>query len=129
MKDIGTKYIKEFDMRNCDIAELDGFVRHGGGDYWSEMGNWIYGYVDDKITPIPDYFNDLNAIKRAIGKLPFSKKEWLYLVELPRIIGVPINSLVDAWWKIQTPTMLFDATSEQLSQAYLNTFKQLELEE
>ena len=123
------KYIKEFDMRNCDIAELDGFVRHGGGEHWSDLGGYLHGYVNNKIRLIPDYFNDLNAIKGAIGKLPFSKKEWLYLVELPRIIGVPINPLGDAWWKIQTPTMLLDATSEQLSQAYLNTFKKLELKE
>lgn len=68
-----------------------------------------------------NYPEDLNAMHEAIASLPSSRQEWLWLVELPKIIGLPAIADGDSWWRIQCPELLFSATAAQLAEAFLKT--------
>ena len=57
------------EAQRISIAEACGWVSHGGSGAWVRLGPTLAGYVDGKLTTIPDYLSDLNAMSTALNTL------------------------------------------------------------
>jgi hypothetical protein len=97
------------------IAEACGWKQSPTG-WWNHTG----------VNPVfqkesPNYLNDLNAMLEAEKTLTATQFEWMWLVELPRMLNTKVESFGMDVWKITSPTLLFHATAPQRAEAFLRT--------